>query len=90
MEAWAKLQILEDALVRLGVSVRHEALPEGTRISGGLCSLRGEPVVFVTPDAPDMERVAVMVEALRKLDTRDMWLPPLLRELIDGPRRRLS
>ena len=77
------VRALEEALERLDVVVRSEPLPEEARISGGFCVVRGKPTVFVAPDAPETERIAVLVDALRRLPTTEIWLPPAVRALLE-------
>ena len=78
--------MLEDALLRLGVSVRVENMPEESRLSGGTCLVRGKQEVFISPRATLAERIAVLVEALRQLDTDSIWLAPAVREcILDSP-----
>jgi len=73
---------LEDALFRLGVSVRTESMPEESRLSGGTCTVHGKREVFVSPRASLADRVAILSEALRCLDTNSIWLAPIIRERI--------
>ena len=79
-------RMLEDALFRLGVAVRVENMPEESQLSGGFCLLRGKQQVFVSPRATLAERIAILVDALRQLDTDSIWLAPAVRErLLDSP-----
>ncbi len=75
-------RMLEDALFRLGVTVRVESMPEESRLSGGSCRICGKQEVFVSPRATLAERIAILVEALRQLDTDSIWLAPAVRERI--------
>lgn len=77
-------RMLEEALLRLGVTVRVECMPEESRLSGGTCTVRGKREVFVSPRATLADRVAIMSEALRQLDTDSIWLAPVIREQILG------
>jgi hypothetical protein len=77
-------RMLEDALFRLGVSVRVESLPEESGLSGGTCLVRGKREVFVSPRATLADRVAILTEALRQLDTDSIWLAPVIREQVLG------
>lgn len=79
----AKLPLIEAALAKLEVSVRRERLPDESASSGGLCMIHGRLWVIVSPEAPPWEQVAVLLEALRRLDTGAIWLPPALRDLLE-------
>jgi hypothetical protein len=76
------LSMLEEALDRLEVTVRVEAMPEESHLSGGLCVVNGKYSVIISPRANTAEQVEVLLDALRQLDTESIWLPPLIRERI--------
>lgn len=78
------VRLLHDALGRLGVSVRVEPMPEEAHLVAGHCVLRGVPVLFLSPQAGVAEQRQAMLEALRSLATEDVWLPPALRQLVEG------
>jgi hypothetical protein len=79
-------RMLEEALFRLGVTVRVERMPEESRLDGGTCLLRGKREVFISPRATLTERIAILTEALRQLDTDSIWLAPAVREqILAGP-----
>ena len=83
-----QMQVLQEALERLEVSVREEAPPgEG---NGGFCVLRGVPTVFLRPGLRPVERVAIMIDALQRLPTDSIWLPPRLRRRLDSNSLSLS
>jgi len=73
------MEALEGALHRLGVEVREEPLSEELGTTGGLCVIRGRRVVLVAAGAPPWRRAEVLLDALRRLDTEDVWLPPAIR-----------
>ncbi len=85
MEIAERTRRIEETLERLGVVIRREALPIESSISGGLCTLRGKPTLFLGEGASPAERLAILVTALRHLDTGDVYLPPAIRALIDEP-----
>jgi len=77
------LVALEDALARLEVPLRVDAMPAEARSSGGLVRLRGAPVVIVSARASTAERIDVLARALRQLDTSALYLAPAVRARID-------
>jgi hypothetical protein len=79
-----QLDALERALTRLGIVLLEEELPDEARIDGGLCNVRGELVVYVSPMAPPWRRAEVLLDALRRLPHGDLWLPPEIRRLLEG------
>ena len=77
------LVALEDALTRLAVPLRIEAMAEDARFSGGLVRLRGVPLVIVASRASMAERIDILVRALRELDTSALYLAPAVRTRLE-------
>jgi hypothetical protein len=76
------LRELERLAKRMGIQVRFEAFdPRATR-RGGLCTLRGEPLVLVDAHAPTLDKVGVLCDALSQFDVEIIYIPPLLRARI--------
>jgi hypothetical protein len=82
MDLPLQLEALELALGRLGIRFLEEELPEEARIDGGLCTIDGEQVLYLSPSAPPWRRAGVLLDALRRLPHRDIWLPPEIRQLV--------
>jgi hypothetical protein len=73
------LRELERLARRMGIAVRFEAFdPRATR-RGGLCRLRGTPLVLVDAHATTLDKVGVLCEALARFDVEVLYVPPLLR-----------
>jgi hypothetical protein len=78
---------LEESAVRLGVTVKYEALAQsGVSGSGGLCKVRGQWWLIVDKKATPSERVAILVDALSGFETESLGLPDKVEELLS--RRR--
>ncbi|MFH1676815.1 MAG: hypothetical protein ABIC40_07290 [bacterium] len=71
---------LKEALERLGVRVRVEKLED---TPGGFCILEGEKLVIISPDISPSKRTEIYIKALKRLDTSGVWLPPIVRDLLD-------
>ena len=84
MDLAAQLDAMERALTRMGIRLLEEELPEEARIDGGLCTLDGERVLYVSPSAPPWRRAEVLLHALRRLPHGDIWLPPEIRQRLRG------
>jgi hypothetical protein len=84
VELATQLDALERALTRMGIRLVEEELPAEAHVDGGLCRVGGEVLLYVAPDAPPWRRAEVLLDALRRLPHRDIWLPPELRDLLDG------
>jgi hypothetical protein len=73
-------RILRDILARLGVEVRVEPMEFG---SGGFCRLDDEPLIVLSPGLPLSKRIEFYLEALRRLDTSGVYLPPAIRDRLE-------
>jgi len=72
---------LIDALTRLGVRIRRERLEDG---SGGFCRLDREPLIVLSNDLPRSKRIELFLSALKRLDTSGIYLPPAIRDRLEG------
>jgi hypothetical protein len=79
-----QLDALERALTKMGIRLLEEELPEEARIDGGLCTVGGEVVLYISPVAPPWRRVQVLLGALRRLPYDEIWLPPEIRCLVES------
>ena len=84
MDLAIQLGVLERALTRMGIRLLEEELPEEAHIDGGLCKVADELVLYVSPAAPPWRRAEVLLDALRRLPHRDIWLPPEIRRLLQA------
>lgn len=81
MDAETRLNAAIEVLERLEIVVQREHLG-GT--GGGLCVVRGTRRVFLDLDtdvATQLEVVAAALRTVRELES--VYIPPVLRELID-------
>lgn len=75
------LQELEQAAEALGLRVSYERLsPEAN--PGGLCRVNGEYRVLVDRHAPVVDRVNVLLGAVARFSTEDVFLSPEVREAV--------
>ncbi|MGB5191764.1 MAG: hypothetical protein WBN70_02195 [Polyangiales bacterium] len=84
MDLTSQLGALERALTRMGIRLLEEELPEEAHIDGGLCRVDHEMVLYVSPVAPPWRRAEVLLDALRRLPHRDIWLPPEIRRVLES------
>jgi len=76
-------RILREALRRLGVTVRTESMEQGR---GGFCKLDQQLLVVLSPGLPPSKRIELLLDALRRLDTSGIYLPPAIRDRLEGDR----
>lgn len=85
MDDISTLNRLIDLAEALGVEVR-KAPPGGQEHPGGaLVRLGSRSLLFLDPDAPVPDQLAVAAEALRgRAELDEQFLPPDLRGLLEG------
>jgi hypothetical protein len=84
----AVLSELHRLAARIGIAVRAEAF--NTNViegRGGLCWLRGQPIVVMDAALPLLDKIGVMAEALAAFDLEAIYVPPFLRAKIRARRR---
>jgi hypothetical protein len=82
------LSELETLAERVGVLVRVE--PFGGELlegRGGLCWVRGKPLVVMDSLLSVTERIATLTAALSGFDLGEVYVPPLVRERIERASR---
>lgn len=90
MDEYGQLRALLDLAESLGIEVRRvpPALggEAGGRGGGGsLVKLHGREILFIDPNSPVAERIAVAAGALTgRSELEDTYLPPEIRQLIEG------
>lgn len=87
------LSELEILARRLGMTIRYETLKiDGGFHPGGYCRVRGEEMVLISRKASLQDKIAVLIEALRRHDLQDLYLLPSLRKAIEEavPKEGLS
>ncbi len=84
----AILAELQRLAKRIGLAVRAESFDlkviEGR---GGLCWLRGQPIVVMDARLPLLDKIGVLAEALAAFDLEALYVPPFLRAKIRARRR---
>jgi hypothetical protein len=82
------LRELEKLAARVGIQVRAE--PFDLRViegRGGLCWLKGEPLVVMDAGLPVVDKIGVLAEALAAFDLEALYIPPIVRARIETRRR---
>jgi len=78
------LNQLEDLAEKLGILVRDENINiEESSSSGGLCRIEGEYVLILNSKATVKEKNQVMIKALQQFDLSDIYIKPVIRELLE-------
>ena len=85
-EAIWLLGMLEAISAKRRIAIRYESLADNdgeTTVKSGLVRLRGAPVVIVERRLSARQKCEVLLDALRHEDLSDVFVPPLVRRLIE-------
>ena len=77
---------LEELIKSFGIQIRHEAIKQDedlVNVVGGLCLLRGEYILIINSKATTMDRIKTLATALKHFDLDQIYLRPVLSELLD-------
>ncbi len=86
MDPHRQLAALTDLAETLGIAIRRvpRSVDAGEHPGGALVVLRGTPTVFLNPDAPVPDQIALLADCLRtRREIEEMFLPPEVRELLE-------
>jgi hypothetical protein len=73
------LGLFEDLAKKLSIEVRHDPTYRG---SGALCTIHGKKVLILNAGLSPAEKVAVFVQEFKGLKCDDVFLVPVLREML--------
>ena len=93
-QSWANLSINDDTIIdhleelaeKFGVEICYEAIKQEDDlpyVAGGICLLRGEYVLIINSKASLKERISTLAMALKHFDLSQIYVRPVLRELLD-------
>ena len=78
---------LEELIERFGVKIRHEAImqdEDSIKVAGGLCLLKGEYILIINSKATIRDKINTLGMALKQFDHDQIYMRPVLRELLDS------
>ena len=79
------LSYLEELAEQLGISVWDESINlEETFSAGGLCRVEGQYILILNSKTTTKEKIDVSVKALQQFDLSNMYVKPVIRELLEG------
>ncbi len=91
MENESLLALLEETVQRLGISVRYERLDgPGIQVRDGLCRIREQNVLFIDKRHPPHERIRILAEIIGDFGNEEIFMPPVVRELVDKTKSPLE
>jgi hypothetical protein len=76
---------LEELAEQLGISVWDESINlEETFSAGGLCRVERKYILILNSKTTTKEKIEVSVKALQQFDLSNMYVKPVIRELLEG------
>ena len=79
------LSYLEELAEKLEILVRDENINIESLPVPEVCVVsKGNMLLFLIPKATVKEKIQVMIKALHEFDLTDMYVKPVIRELLDG------
>ena len=81
------IEQLEELIKRFGVQIRHEPIKQdedSINVVGGLCLLKGEYVLIINSKAAIRDKIRALGMALKHFDHENIYMMPVLRELLEG------
>lgn len=79
------LSQFEELAARLEILVRDENINlEESFTTGGLCRIEGKLVLILNSKATVNEKIQVLIKVLQHFDLDDIYVKPVLRELLEG------
>lgn len=79
------LQRMEEAARKAGIDLRYENLADDdVNIGSGLCYIRHQPSLIVDKRLDSRTKLDILARELSRIDTDSIYLPPLIRELIES------
>lgn len=76
---------LEALAHNLDVEIRYETFEDEPFAAGGICRIRGKPIIMVNKSASLQEKCRTLAKALSRFDLNGLYLKPALRELLEAP-----
>ena len=78
------LNQLEELAEKLEILVRDENINiEEASTTGGLCRVEGQYFLILHSKATIKEKIQVIIKALRQFDLSDIYIKPVIRELLE-------
>jgi len=80
------IDYLEEVAEKFGIEIRYEIIRQDEDLSvvaGGLCLLKGEYALIINPKANGKDKIRVLLEAVRHFDLDQIYIRPVIRELLD-------
>ena len=81
------VDLLEELAESFGLHISYEPIRLDEELGsrpGGVCLFKGQRRVIINPHASSKEKIRILSEAVRQFDLDQIYIRPVLRELLDG------
>jgi hypothetical protein len=85
------LDQLEELADRLGIDIRYGNIgAEESRRMGGLCRVQGKYLLIMHSRLTTKEKIGVIIKTLKGFEIGDVYVKPVIRELLDKYGERME
>jgi hypothetical protein len=81
------VDLLEELAESFGLQISYEPIKLDEELGsrpGGVCLFKGQRLVIINPHASLKEKIKILSEAVRHFDLDQIYIRPVLRELLDS------
>jgi len=80
------LNQLEELAGKLGIEIRYGNIPgEESQRMGGLCRVKGKYMLIIHSRLTVKEKIGIIIKTLKGFKMEDVYVIPVIRELLDKP-----
>jgi hypothetical protein len=77
---------LEELAGKLGIEIRYGNIPgEDSHRMGGLCRVNGKYILIIHSRLTVKEKIGILTKTLKGFEMDDVFVIPVIRELLDKP-----
>jgi hypothetical protein len=83
------LSLLEELAGKLAIEIRYGIIPgDESHRTGGLCRVNGQYLLIIHSRLTVKEKIGVIIKTLKKFEMGDVYVIPVIRELLDESYRK--
>ena len=84
MDNGSLLNQIEELCGKLTIEIRYGNIPgEDSHRTGGLCQVKGKYMLIIHSRLTQKEKIGVIIKALKGFEMGDVYVIPIIRELLD-------
>ena len=91
MDDGVLLNQVEELAGKLGIEIRYGNIPgDESQRTGGLCKIKGQYVLIMHSRLTAKEKIGVIIKTLKGFEMGDVYVIPVIRELLDKTGERIE